>query len=308
MACQGGIDIDYKIHKFTGDAASAEPNADAPSSDDEEGNSTEEEDDSDKECESDEQHMSSNGIPCFKNVKPIQTPSLLSKDESTSANATDVQLVEMDTVEVNSNGNVLRYVIVVHPRVSSFLTIFSLPRILQGHCEWLIPNPQTISSVMSRIITYWGIMKKVSQNRLTGSTVSWESPQVFTITWGSVVRHIALETFCSLIIKEKDDLLSSLKAIVPGLHIADFSLDSIKDHWRDPVTSMFDLPENKAVFQPYIDRVWCLLGRTGSTTSNFAIYQKGQIMKKPARQLMTWLTNLCELILAHFYRTGGVGP
>ena len=69
------------------------------------------------------------------------------------------------------------------------------------------------------------------------------SGQSFTITWGTVVRHIKLDTMRSLVVSEAEKLTANLKAIIPTLDISDFSLDKIKDNWTDARTSLFDLEE-----------------------------------------------------------------
>jgi hypothetical protein len=161
---------------------------------------------------------------------------------------------------------------------------------------------------MERLIEYWITIKPIARRTPSSNYVAWNpNGQSFSLTWGRInSRLIELKLLRAQIIKEAHQLITDLHDIVPGLDISLFKLSQLRDTPDAGSTSLFDIDENIAVFQPYIDQVWDYLGKNDVSCPG-SIYNKvGKIHQKKGRKFLAKLQSLLEKILAHLLKTSGI--
>jgi hypothetical protein len=144
----------------------------------------------------------------------------------------------------------------------------------------------------------------------SNSHVAWSlDGQSFALTWGRIRgRIIELELLRAQLVREAQQLIAALHDIVPVLDISTFKLSKLVDSPDAGSTTLFDIPENVKVFQPYIDEVWKYLGRTDASSAGSIYNTLHKIRAKEGKEFLRKLQELLEKILAHLMRTSGISP
>ena len=162
---------------------------------------------------------------------------------------------------------------------------------------------------MSRIIEYWVTTKPIARQIPTNGSVIWSPDgQLFTLTWGQLIqgRVIELQELRRQVIRESHEMLSAFHDIVPGLDISAFKLSKLIDSPESKSVSLFEIKENKEVFQPYIDQVWKHLGKDNPSSQTSIYDAAGKIQSKKAKEFLEKLQRLLQKMLVHFLRTSGI--
>lgn len=134
---------------------------------------------------------------------------------------------------------------------------YILDRTLHSYHKWTEPKPAMYSSLWSRVVSWWGVAKPIAKQLPSYSSYTWAPhSQSFTLQWHYIQgKKIILETLCNEIVEEDTKMTQSLLDILPFLDLSTFSLSSIFDQ-AESEASLFDDAQNKALFQPYIDKLW----------------------------------------------------
>lgn len=115
------------------------------------------------------------------------------------------------------------------------------------------------------------------------------------------------------IIWEAEEVKLSLTDIVPRVDLSTFNLLTVTNNPASPV-SLFDLPENKAIFEPYIQQVQQALRQGTSNTHNnntkgsFIYNSTVRINKKHAYALLAHSEVFLGKALIHFCKMIGIPP
>jgi hypothetical protein len=171
---------------------------------------------------------------------------------------------------------------------------------------------------MNRIIDQWVSLTPIAKQSTAKGGCTWlPDGQTFALRWGHIRgRNIDLDILRQRVVEQADQLTQTLVDLVPCVDLSQFRLSQVKDDAESPV-SLFDRHDNKALFQPYIDRVWTYLGRPpvpGAEINDGPKYERpiftrnGRIDEKAAKLWLKGPAELLRLILRHFCRTCGVTP
>jgi hypothetical protein len=99
--------------------------------------------------------------------------------------------------------------------------------------------------------------------------------------------------------------------IVPSIDLSNFNSSKVVDNPASPVL-LFDRPENKVLFEPYIQQLRQALKQgphnTGGTSSSFVYNTTSRIIKRHAQALLTHSEVFLGKALVHFSKTTGVTP
>jgi hypothetical protein len=171
---------------------------------------------------------------------------------------------------------------------------------------------------MSRIIDQWVSLTPIAKQSTAKGGCTWSPDgQTLTLRWGHIRgRNIDLDILRRRVIAQADELTQTLVGLLPCVDLSLFQLSQVKDDAESP-ESLFDRQDNKALFKPYIDRVWAYLGRPhpqgvemdGSAKHDRPLFNRnGRINDKAAKLWLKGPAELLRLILRHFCRTCGITP
>lgn len=167
---------------------------------------------------------------------------------------------------------------------------------------------------MSRVVAFWGKAAPVAKQVSSRSHCTYAPDgQSFSFSWDSIYgQQIVLEKLRLQVIKESQELTRSLTELFPYIDFSTFALSKIVDDTESSL-SLFDRPENRAYFQPFIDLILAHLGHDGTSNPDVepttpVFDSKGKLKKKPAREWLEGPQDVLRKALAHFYRTVGVPP
>jgi hypothetical protein len=181
------------------------------------------------------------------------------------------------------------------------------------HRVWTQPQADTICTLMSRLYSWWPDVKCVAKLEPGNVKIDWSADGSHLLfSWSYIqARKITLSQLKHEIIREAQELKLVLGNIVPGVDLSTFDSSNVVDDPASPV-SLFDRPENKAIFEPYIQQLRQALKQgphnTGGTSSSFVYNTTGRIMKKRAQTLLARSEVFLGKALVHFCKTIGVPP
>ena len=171
---------------------------------------------------------------------------------------------------------------------------------------------------MSRIIDQWVTLTPIARQSTAKGGCTWAPDgQSFTLRWGHIQgRTINLNILRQRVVEQADQLIRTLVDLVPCVDLSQFRISQVTDD-AESRESLFDRPDNKRLFQPYIDRILAYLGHPhasraehdGSAKYNTPIFTRnGRIDEKAARRWLKGPAELLRLILRHLCRTCGITP
>ncbi|KIM73120.1 hypothetical protein PILCRDRAFT_733216 [Piloderma croceum F 1598] len=190
-----------------------------------------------------------------------------------------------------------------------------LLRLLYDFRKYTNPSSDTIDTLMKRVVTAWGKAKPLALQTTSNGGCSWNPDgQSFVSTWMNIkARDVDLECLRLQVIKEKDELTDTLTKLFPYVDFSTFLLSKVADNVEDQ-TSLFDRQDNKALFKPFIEKVWAHLGRDRAEhpdikpTTPIFVSSTGKLLPKQAKEWLRGPRLFLRKILRHFYRTIGIPP
>jgi hypothetical protein len=319
-AWHGGIDVDFVLERHIDTEEDEERDGEG----DEEGESPEETgDDLAREAEEVQDGLE---LHSFKEPNAVERAHLewsLDDFDAAGEEATEPQSdgsdLGMDIIEDCQEDDPLLMYVLLWLLTRRFDHFSSQPvRRLYSFRKWTAAKPGVCSTLLSRTVDEWVSLTPIAKQSTAKGGCTWSPDgQNFTLTWGHIQgRSIDLDILRRRVVEQADQLTQTLVDLVPCVELSQFRLSQVTDDAESP-ESLFDRQDNKALFQPYIDRVWAYLGRPqspgaehyGSAKYDTPIFSRnGRIDEKAAKQWLKRPAELLRLILRHLCRTCGITP
>jgi hypothetical protein len=179
------------------------------------------------------------------------------------------------------------------------------------HRVWTKPQADTICTLMSRLYSWWPQVKTVAKQEPGNVKIDWSvDGSHFLFSWSHIqARKITLSQLKLEIIREAEEVKLAFADIIPGINLSTFDLSKVVDDPGSPV-SLFDRPENKAIFEPYIQQLRDTLkqGPHNYRDGSFVYHSTGKITKKHARAFLARSETFLGKALVHFCKTIGIPP
>jgi hypothetical protein len=164
---------------------------------------------------------------------------------------------------------------------------------------------------MSRLYSWWPQVKSVAKQEPGNVKTDWSADgSHFLFSWSHIQsQKISLFQLKLEIIREAEEVKSAFANIVPGINVSTLHLSMVVDDPGCPV-SLFDRPENKAIFEPYIQQVRQALrqGPHNNGNDSFVYNSAGKIVKKRAQAFLARSEAFLGKALVHFCKSIGVPP
>jgi hypothetical protein len=163
---------------------------------------------------------------------------------------------------------------------------------------------------MSRLYSWWPDVKRVAKTEPGNVKTDWSADGSHLLfSWSHIqARKITLSQLKREIIREAQELKLALGDIMPSIDLSTFDSSKVVDDPASPV-SLFDRPENKVIFERYIQQLRQALKQGPDNTSGSFVYNTtGRIIKKRARALLARSETFLGKALVHFCKTIGVPP